>query len=60
MALFKHEVTPDMVNAGVLTGTDAEIKDAVNEIVDEYLLKATGYQSIVGYTVSLSIGEFTS
>ncbi|WII37737.1 hypothetical protein [Paenibacillus thiaminolyticus] len=29
MALFKHEVKTDMVNAGVLTGTDAEIKDAV-------------------------------
>ncbi|MGG3839141.1 hypothetical protein QJQ58_22110 [Paenibacillus dendritiformis] len=60
MALLKHEFKTEMVNAGLLTGTDAEIKDAVNEIVDEYLLEATGYQGIVGYTVSLSIGEFTT
>ncbi|WP_374015778.1 hypothetical protein ABU162_15365 [Paenibacillus thiaminolyticus] len=60
MALLKHEFKTERVNAGLLTGTDAEIKDAVNEIVDEYLLEATGYQGIVGYTVSLSIGEFTT
>lgn len=60
MALLKHEFKTEMVNAGLLTGTDAEIKNAVNEIVDEYLLEATGYEGIVGYTVSLSIGEFTT
>lgn len=60
MALLKHEFKTEMVNAGLLTGTNAEIKDAVNEIVDEYLLEATGYKGIVGYTVSLSIGEFTT
>lgn len=60
MALLKHDFKTEMVNAGLLTGTDAEIKNAVNEIVDEYLLEATGYEGIVGYTVSLSIGEFTT
>lgn len=60
MELLKNDVKAELVKGGFVTGSDAQINATVNEFMDEYLLEATGYKGIVGYTVSLSIGEFTT
>ncbi|BFH71819.1 hypothetical protein J27TS7_52520 [Paenibacillus dendritiformis] len=60
MELMKNDIKTELVSAGLISSNDPGVKDAVHEIMDEYLLEATGYKGIVGYTVSLSIGEFTT
>ncbi|SYX87101.1 hypothetical protein [Paenibacillus alvei] len=60
MELMKKDLQADLTKTGILTGSDAEIKSAVNEFLDEYLMEMTGYKGIVGYTINLTSGEITT
>ncbi|TQR40908.1 hypothetical protein [Paenibacillus popilliae] len=60
MELLKKDLQTDLTKAGILTGSDAEIKSAVNKFLDEHLMKTTGYKGIVGYTINLTSGEITT
>ncbi|EPY07053.1 hypothetical protein PAALTS15_11930 [Paenibacillus alvei TS-15] len=60
MELLKKDLQTQMTKAGSFTGSDAEIKSAVNEFLDERLMEMTGYKGIVGYTINLTSGEITT
>ncbi|WP_019638181.1 hypothetical protein [Paenibacillus fonticola] len=59
MELLKRDFQQELVQMEYIAADDPTLKSVANELLNEFLMESTGYDGIVGYTVSLTIGEFT-